>query len=162
MTTAKATDNKKTTDVVPMIPEYRNSDLQSIGSFDDALALIREQFGDEGVVAADQVIGNGFAILDNKDHLVGVPFAMVKWHFYEGRYANKVVAVLLVTSDGRKFLMNDGSTGICKQLEEYSDDTGRFGGMVARKGLVRSDYEITDDKGDETSASTYYIDLAAV
>lgn len=162
MSNAKETTTNKGAEITPVVPEYRNSDLQAIASFEDALALIREQFGDEGVVAADQVIGNGFAILDNKDHLIGVPFAMVKWHFYEGKYDNSVAAVLLVTSDGRKYLMNDGSTGVCKQLREYSDETGRFGGLVARKGLTRSDYEYTDSEGKTTDAQTYYIDLAAV
>lgn len=153
----------KSEEVVTALPTYRNSDLQAVTTFEDALALMRETYGDTGVITADEVIGNGFAMLKTKDVLIGVPFALVKWQFYPGRYANNFVSAMVVTKDGKKYLLIDGGTGICAQLQEVTDNTGRQGGMVARNGLTRSDYTYTDSETqEETPAHTFYIDTSAV
>lgn len=144
------------------VPQYRDSDLQQINTFDDALALIQEQFGQGGVISADEVLGNGFALLTNKDHLVGVPFILMKWQFNQGKYQDDFCTALVVTSQNGKYIVNDGGSGLCKQLREYTNTTGRQGGMVARKGLTRSDYTYEDEKGNDVPASTYYIDTSAV
>lgn len=164
-----ATETAETTDVDKfantgngIVPVYRNDDLQGIETFEDALALMREQYGDTGVITADEVIGNGFALLSNKDHLIGVPFALVKWQFYPGKFANNFVTIMVVTSEGKKYLVNDGSKGLCAQLEALTETNGRQGGMVARKGLTRSDYTYVDEQGKENPASTYYLDTSAL
>lgn len=167
---AKADETEK---AVVAIPEYRNSDLQAVTTFEDALALMRETYGDDGVITADEVIGNGFAMLANKDNLIGVPFAVIKWQFYPGKFADNFVTAMVVTADNRKFLINDGGTGICSQLQDVTTGTGRQGGMVARHGLTRSEYEFcedhrssrcNEDDGQEHTmrpAVTYYIDTSA-
>lgn len=167
MATAKATTSNSgpeepSKEVTVTVPEYRNTDLQELGTFEDALNLMREVYGDQGVITADEVIGNGFGLLKNKDLLVGVPFALIKWQFYPGKFADNFVTILAVTGDNRKYLVNDGSQGLCKQLAEVTATSGRQGGMVARNGLTRSDYTYTDtETGDERPASTYYLDTSA-
>lgn len=148
--------------IATAIPQYRDSDLQQITSFDDAIALITEQYGQGGIISADEVLGAGFALLQNKDHLVGVPFVIMKWQFHPGKFATDFCTALVVTVNNQKYIVNDGSTGFAKQLREYTEVSGRQGGMVARKGLTRSDYTYTDDKGEDRPASTYYIDTSAL
>jgi hypothetical protein len=162
--TKTETTEETSTAVVVKTPNYRNSDLQSIRTFEDTIALMREEYGDGGVLTVDEVIGNGFGLLQNKDHLVGVPFALLKWQFYPGKFQDQFVTVMVVTQDGKKYLVNDGSTGLCKQLWEVTATTGRSGGVVARKGLTRSDYKWIDeaDGGKEKDAHTFYLDTSAL
>lgn len=166
MTVPKQAEEKKTnkteTAVAVKVPEYRNSDLLEITTFEDTLRLMQETYGDGGIVSVDEVIGNGFGLLENKDHLVGVPFALLKWQFYPGKFAQEFVTIMVVTQDGKKYLVNDGSQGLCKQLYELTQSMGRHGGMVARKGLTRSDYEYTDENGKSHDACTYYLDTSAM
>jgi hypothetical protein len=159
--TKNSSGDETSKEVVTTVPEYRNSDLQGISTFDDALALLRETYGNTGIIAADEVIGSGFGLLTNKDLLVGVPFVILKWQFYPGKFTSEFSTCMVVTTDGRKYLVNDGGTGICKQLTELTAETGRQGGLVARKGLSRSDYTYTDERGEESPATTYYIDTSA-
>lgn len=156
----ETTDESKA--VAVAVPQYRDSDLQQIQTFDDALALITEQYGQGGVISAADVLGNGFALLQNKDHLVGVPFLFMKWQFHPGKYQSDFLTALVVTVNNQKYIMNDGGTGIAKQLREYTEVSGRQGGMVAPKGLTRSDYTYTDQDGEERPASTFYIDTSAL
>lgn len=164
MTNAKATSDvaKNDDNTAVAVPQFRDSDLQQINTFDDALALIQEQYGQGGVISADEVLGNGFALLTNKDHLVGVPFVFMKWQFNQGKYQDDFCTALVVTVNNQKYIVNDGGSGICRQLKEFTEVSGRQGGMAARKGLTRSDYTFEDENGKETPASTYYIDTSAV
>lgn len=159
---SEAATTSEETAVAVAIPQYRDSDLQQISSFDDALALIQEQYGQGGVISASDVLGNGFALLSNKDHLVGVPFLIMKWQFNPGKYAEDFCTALVVTVNNQKYIVNDGGQGLCKQLREYTAQSGRQGGMVVQKGLTRSDYTYTDSDGEERPASTYYIDTSAM
>lgn len=154
--------------IVPAQRRWTDADLRAIESFDDALAMMAEIYGDEGIDVADQVLGNGFTILrgNDKDRLVGVMTAFLQWKFREGNYSEEYVSVLAVTKSGEKYIFNV-SGGICEQLMAYTESTGRAGGLIARKGLTRSDYENpaiaegTWKEGEWRSASTYYIDQTA-
>jgi hypothetical protein len=134
--------------------------LAELSSFDDALKLARELYGDAAVVAAADVIGDGFKLLDNKDQLIEVPFLAISWDFHQGTHG-EFVSVKVMTKDGQKFVLNDGSTGIRDQLMSYTANSGNYGGLFCMKGLRRSDYTYKDEKGNESQASTYYLDTSA-
>lgn len=141
---------------------------REISSFEDALRLAQEQYGE--VEAASSAIGDGFALLttDQKVQLIGVPCVFLSWSFAASEVGERgeFVTVRVVTEDGRKVVVNDGSTGIYQQLKDYTTETnGRDGGLIVRRGLRKSDYTYTvtegKDKGKEKAATTYYIDTAA-
>jgi hypothetical protein len=142
---------------------WTEDQLREIASFDDALALTAEAHG--SIEIASEVLGDGFAVIDNKDVLIGVPFIAMGWQFYDG-IGGQFAAIRVVTKDNKKYIVNDGSTGIRAQLERYQQRTGRCGGMYVGKGLRKSTYEVQlpDKNGDlrASMATTYYLDTAAV
>lgn len=153
--------------VVLQGPKYDDETLLNIDSFDAAVALVQAEFGGE-LVAAEETLGNGFVILngDSKNVLCGVPLVFMGWNFNMGDNGEFVSAQVVARMPGGgmlKAIVNDGSTGIYKQLSEFtSRNNGRMGGMTARGGLTRSDYTYVDDKTGETKpATTYYINTSA-
>jgi hypothetical protein len=143
-------------------PEFGEEALRNVETFDDAIALAMQEVGD--IASADNALGDGFALLDNKDTLIGKPLLFLSWSFNNGDFGPFVSAhvVARVDSGGaNKVIINDGSTGIYAQLEAYTKRTGKQGGLLSRKGLRRSDYMYTDEKGQERPASTHYIDTSA-
>jgi hypothetical protein len=167
--------NKQTGEIVQTSERLDDDTLRGIGSFDDALRVMQES-GD--VVVADAELGNGFSIADDavKDRLIKVPLAILSWDFHQGEYGNPedgsdmFVSAVVVTQAGEKYIVNDGSTGIRKQLQEYSKRTGRKSNMVVRNGLRKSEYRIHKEThipvargydGPTEPASTYYLDTSA-
>lgn len=140
--------------------EFAVEDLAAIGSFSDALKLVADKLGEENVDIASQEIGDGFKLLDNKDQLCGVAFIAVTWGFHMGDHG-EFVAMKVVTKDGLKYIINDGSSGIYEQLIGYSKKKNKQGGLLCEKGLRRSDYKYTDESGEEKPATTYYLDTSA-
>lgn len=157
---------------------FEEGDLRNIDSFEAALQLAAGVHGD--LADASKEIGDGFALLDEagKRRLVGVPLIFMEWSFYDGDYGSKFVAARVVARnpDGgvSKYIINDGSTGICDMLAKYQKETGRFGGLVARMGLRASEYTYCAECGsvvnpdidaehrrDHKAATTYYIDTSA-
>lgn len=139
--------------------------LSEVVSFDDALRLMEETYGEGAVALASDALGDGFSLLEEKDQLIGVPCAFISWRESLGDFG-PFVAARVVTQDNRKVVIIDGGSGIYAQLSEFSQKFGRDGGLVARKGLRRSDYTYTDTdkKSGETverPATTYYIDTSA-
>lgn len=153
-----------TQDVSTRGPRYSDDELLGIDSFDAALELAQRELG--GIAAADQEIGNGFSILDNdrKDILVGAPMLLLSWNFNIGDFGPFVSAMVVAKVGGQtlKYVLNDGSSGIFRQLDEYSNRTGRMGGLIVRKGLRVSEYEYEDPQsGEKRPAKTYYLDTSA-
>lgn len=150
--------------------EYQISlgQFKEITSFDDALALAKEVYGDESVVLASDAIGDGFALLDKdqKGTLVGTPMIFLKWALSEGDYVDQetgekgeFAVVRAVTKDNKKIVFLDGGTGIVQQLKMFeADNFGRQGGLVAQKGLRVSEY----DHPQYGKSKTYYIDTSAI
>lgn len=140
---------------------------RAINSFEEALELAKEQYGD--IQAASSAIGDGFALLttDQKQQLVGVACLFLSWSFSASEVGERgeFVTARVVTSDGRKVVVNDGSSGVYQQLKDYTTESGRDGGLIVARGLRRSDYTytVTDgkDAGKEKPATTYYLDTAA-
>lgn len=150
--------------VATTTPVVSDDALAEIQSFDDALALINETFGG-AVVEADKTLGTGFAVLDDKNKLIDVPFVAVKIdeHTSEISAEGKFVSLHVVTQDGRKLIVNDGSTGIYAQVQALWERKPELRGLplMVRHGLRRSDYTYTDTDGKQKPATTYYLDTSA-
>ena len=144
--------------------------LRGIGSFSDALALANSS--GEVIDASD--FGTGFDVV-KADTLDGVPFVVLAWQFNAGEFG-PFVSMTLVTEDGRKCIVNDGSTGVCEQVlgitrAKYGDAVVGdrdatppvpavvYGPMVVRKGFRVSRFKYTDDDGKSHPASVTYLNL---
>lgn len=152
--------NRKSQEIEKSHPTIAPEALAEVTSFADAVALAQQVYGQENVVVASDVLGDGFKMLDNKSQLLGVGFFAVSWNFSMGDHG-EFVAVKLVTEDDRKLVITDGSTGVYAQLAAYSKNTGRYGGLFVRKGLRVSEYTYEDEKGNEKDARTFYLDVSA-
>lgn len=147
-------------------PQWDDDTLLGIDSFDAAVALVQAEFGGE-LVSAEETLGNGFTILNGeaKNILVGVPCVFMGWNFNAGDKGEFVSAQIVARMPGGgmlKAIVNDGSTGIFKQLKAFTGRTGKLGGLSARGGLTRSDYKYMDETtGEERPATTYYINTTA-
>lgn len=133
--------------------------LASVDGFESALAALdaaglRYQGMDE--------FGTGFVLAD-KSALVGVPFVIMEWRFNAGDFDGGFVSAACVTQDGRKVIINDGSTGIRDQLLMVTTQRVAQGneapqnGLVVYGGLTVSNYTYTDEKGKQIPATTYYL-----
>jgi hypothetical protein len=148
-------------------------ELRVISDFRSAMEAVENATGVPVEDASDY--GTGFDVLstDAKGTLCGVPFVIVEWRFNEGD-AGEFVSVSLVTEDGRKLVLNDGSTGIYQQLKEITGERLARGitaqtGLAVRKGLRVNEYEYSPTLGravkrgesapDKAKAKTYYLAL---
>lgn len=142
---------------------FTDDQLRSIQSWDDVNAL----FAEAGVTVTDvsEVLGTGFSLFntEDKDKLCGVPMMILDWRFNNGDMGTFVsLTVAYKTSDGGmgKVIVNDGSTGICAQIEDLAN-RGITAPVMVPNGLVRSDYdyEDTDKNGKKVMrpATTYYL-----
>ena len=136
---------------------YDVTELRGISSFEDALALVQERMGE--TVHAEKELGTGFKVLNgsDKDRLLGVSFIILSMDFNVGDQG-PFVSFLCVTENGGKFIVNDGSTGIYKTLDEYSLRGGKPGGLLVNGGLRKSEYD-KEIEGKMTKAVTYYLNV---
>lgn len=126
--------------------------------------------------SADE-LGTGFRTIKDKHQLIGQPFIIVNYRFFEGD-KGRFTAAFLVTDDGRKLMLTDGSTGIRDQLERWTMlNEGRMRAMACQKGLRVSGYPFCDNcrqpaparatecptcgNQDLSRAETFYIDESA-
>lgn len=162
MTERELAKANKTDEVAIPRTDFDDDALLAIESFDDALGLLAEQ--GETIVHADEVIGNGFAILKDKSRLVGVELLFLGWNFNDGENGKFVSAYAIAKMEGAKhplkYIINDGSTGLCAQLQAYTNKTGKTTGLHCKNGLTRSDYTVEID-GETRQASTFYLDTSA-
>ena len=160
---------------------FNEDALRNLTSFDEAIALTTAVLG-EPVTDASQELGDGFALLDSdhKGRLANVPLLLMDWNFYDGDFGRKFVAVHIVARnpDGgiSKYILNDGSTGICDTLAKYTMRTGKTGGLRVNNGLRESVYTYCEQcqsadkcalpethkaQGKHKRAVTYYLDTSA-
>lgn len=157
----KKTQETNTVAADALVRAISKDQFAGIGSFDDALALALDIYGE--LVTSDQ-LGDGFKLLDNKDLLVGVPFIVLDTSIVESDKFSRngeaatFVTMRVVTDRGDKYVVVDGGTGICEQVKEWRTKFNKRGGLVCRRGLSKSEYDYTDDKGNTSLAATYYID----
>ena len=136
-----------------MSDPFTREQYSGIDSFQQALDAAAVAFG--GVVAAhdDPLLGTGFKIAteDDKKRLIGVRMLLLDWRFNAGEYGDDFVSIHAVADavNGKtsKWILNDGGTGICRDLREYSGKTNRFGGLYLEKGLRVSEYPTDADTG---------------
>lgn len=165
--------------IVPV--HFNREQLGAIDSFDAAIALATAEFGD--IVLADAEVGDGFKVATDSDKrttLSGSPLLLLDWSFRESETGEWVLIHAVQRSDDggvTKWVITDGSTGLCRELKEYEEKTGREGGMLVRNGLRVSDYYIDPETGTGLTkgqvreymiakkkmveASTVYLDTSA-
>jgi hypothetical protein len=163
------------------LDRFTDSTLRNVSSFEDAMALASEVYGD--VKDITQELGNGFTLLsrEDKNRLVKKPFVVLHFGLTEGDFGT-FASVAVVTKDNKKFIFNDGSTGVRDQLVDLAQTHKRFGGFMVPNGLAESEYDtckgpdgnscgrarskavdVCQHCGDTSekrgSATTYYFDL---
>lgn len=156
-----------------------DAEMREIASYEDALALAEAVHGD--VLDIAEELGTGFVLLKDKGKLEGQEFVLLQWRFAAGDFSKGFVSAALVTKTGDKYIITDGSTGICDQLLTLSQEHKRFGGIKVPLGLRASRYSTcfecgrpmsTDEvvcsnekcgyEGDKRGqGETYYLDLSA-
>ncbi len=148
-------------------PLFSDTSLRDVKTYGDALSLLQEV---NVTLISTKDLGIGFDILKNKDQLIDVPFVILDSVLNKGENGF-FVSLYVVTEKGDKLIMNDGSTGIRKQVVEFYqllnnvtlDPASAVGthllqGVQVPSGLTRSDYTYTDEKtGEAKSATTYYL-----
>lgn len=153
----KETKSTPSADIVQSSVFSENS-LRTIESFDDALALATAAHG--SVVDAANEMGDGFSLITDLKPFVGVPVVLLEWTFRDGDFGTYVSIRFVARTQGGgvvKGIYNDGSTGIMAQLQKYSEETRRSGGLATRNGFRVSEYTYDDGKGNTRPASTWYI-----
>lgn len=138
---------------------------------------IARYFADKGVNVSDNEIDGikSLSIVDNKDSLIDVSFLILSWKFNPGDYGNEFVSAEIMLRDGSRFVLNDGGTGIAKQLRDLSDyrtEHGHptpFAGRMISGGLRKSSFWFHAASGQTATkrpegegwapASTYYLDF---
>jgi hypothetical protein len=124
-------------------------------SFDELM----KQLEAEGELVDSSQLGEGYHLLQGKAEkkkLVGVPFVVLDWQKNPGKfggfYSLKIRTGVPVVFNGEgytKFIVNDGSTGIRQQMDDFTAN-GFTGAIRCRKGLrVSEDYEVTEIYKDE-------------
>lgn len=151
-----AVDASTSTTVEP-IDGFDESTLRDLTSMSDVLALTKDR-----IPNIAEVLGNGFEILDNKMRLVDVEFVIVRYGEHKSDKGSKgtFATIHVITSNGNKYVVNDGSTGIQEQLKEIKEEHGRVAPLYVPRGLRVSEYDYTDEKGNTSKAQTFYLNTA--
>ena len=113
---------------------------------------------------------NVYALLSDKNKLVGKKFLAVQWTFHQStEYVDsEFVSVYVITADSvdgeHRFIFNDGSTGVCAQLRQLTEKrladkhTSPYGGALIKSGLKLSEYDRVDEAGKTIGkGKTYYL-----
>lgn len=133
-------EKKVGADLTALTADFDDALLRGITSFEDAVKLAADVWG--GITTAGEHIGNGFSVVpkDQKSRLIGVGFVILAMKFHEGDHG-EYVSMLLVTANGDRLILNDGSTGIYYQARDLVDVTGKSGGFSVSDGLRLSEYD---------------------
>lgn len=158
---------------------FDRDDYANISSMSDAFGLAKAEFGNVILAHEDKNLGTGFRVADEDDkyRLMKVPLFLLDWRFNSGDFAEDYVSIHAIQEmeDGSltKWIINDGGTGICKDLREYTNKTGRKGGVMLRRGLRVSEYDTIldgpdagkpaprDYVGKTGKGKTFYLDFSA-
>lgn len=142
-------------------------DYRNITSFDDAMRLVEDKFGGE-IYSAD-MLGDGFTLVegnDDKVQFIGSPMLILSATLHDSKTMKnddgspKQFAVLrIVTKDGRKAIVTDGSTGIMEQVKAMRVHVPASEGkpIYVPKGFRVSEY-VHPQHG---AAKTFYLDTSA-
>lgn len=144
---------------------------------DLSLAEIEAELGGFLQPITDVIGSDGWGVVvsdKHKDMFVGQPFILMFATFYESDkfgIDGEFVSCAIVTRNDERFILNDGSTGICQQLRAHFATAERGVTQqvyaVCPKGLRKSEYvktlSILNDKtgkmeDKDVDAVTYYLD----
>lgn len=161
---------------------FTDNDLSDIESWDQVLAMATAVAEGDTIPNAADVLGTGFRIADEDDkiRLQGVPLVLLQWFINDGDFGPFVSINAVQRHDNgsiTKWVINDGSTGICQQLTAYEAKTGSNGPLAVPKGLRASNYYIDGESGQPLTkaevaeyisagrkpvpAHTFYLDTSA-
>jgi hypothetical protein len=132
--------------------KVRNEDvLRDITSFDQAYALAAESYG--GVVDASELLGTGFEVLNSEDksRLLNVPLIVLDSRIHDGEQG-EFCSLVVVTEQGARYIVNDGSKGIYLQVLRLREKTEKEGGWLVRHGLRQSEYATCKNCGQPRQA----------
>lgn len=153
------TQNAAGNGVSKTTPVFTTDQLAEVKSFDDMMQLLSDT-GIETTEITD--FGDGFAVAESKRSLVNVPFVIMDYKFSAKGDFGEFAILRLMTKDGRKLILTDGSTGICEQTRDLAR-RGVIGGILCPKGLTVSEYDYKgfDSKGNPTvtPAETFYLGM---
>jgi hypothetical protein len=129
------------TDILSIARPIDNDQLRTVTDFNSAMELL-ENMG-VPLVDSSEELGTGFKKTDNKKQFVGVPLVVLFWTFHDGDFGeDPFVAIHLVTRDGGKYILTDGSTGIRDELRKWTENNnGRTFGMICETGFSESEYK---------------------
>lgn len=141
--------------------------LRAVRSFEELSNLIGSDAANVTNIA--DVLGDGFSLLNKKERLVDEPFVVLGLRFnLKIDHPNQIgdfVSVYVMTRDEKKYIFNDGSTGIYAQADELSDLIAKGQAqlpLMVRGGLRVSRYEYEDQTTGETKpAETFYFNTDA-
>ena len=148
--------SESTTENLPARQTFSPDELRAIDSWQDAQRLLLES----GVELRDASteIGDGFVMLDDKSELVNKPMLILAWIFAPGDFGENYCIMRVVTGDGSKYVVTDGSTGLAAQIREYEARTGATGGLLVQRGLRKSEYD-TEINGEMVHGTTFYLNV---
>jgi hypothetical protein len=150
---------------------FSDAELSGITTFEDAAQLLASK---NVPVESSEDYGTGFHVLPDKAALISKPFLILSWRFNEGDFGDRgFVSAELITEDNKKYVLNDGSTGVLTQLQEVTRARVERGvenpnaGLIVRQGLTRTQYWYNEVSGETSGkaregkgwvpASTYYL-----
>lgn len=163
----------KTTD--ELVPEVIPESLE--GYFTQSRAELDVPVDFESAIAASGLtqeqlayVGSIYEVLKNKSELINNPFFIRAYRFMSGDMGTFVIVYGVRKSDNKNFIITDGSTGVCRQLQSLYEQRIKAGhptpfeNVLIPNGLRESTYFIDEDgqplpKGvtGKRTGVTYYI-----
>lgn len=144
---------------IELAAKVRDEDvLRDIATFDQAYALAAESYG--GVVDASELLGTGFEVLNSEDksRLLNVPLIVLDSRIHEGEQG-EFCSLVVVTEQGARYIVNDGSKGIYAQVIRLRQKTEKDGGWLIRHGLRQSEYATCKECGKPRTAKETECDV---
>jgi hypothetical protein len=130
--------------------------ISALNTFED----VQNFFESQGfTISSGEEISDGFERLENKDVLIGQTLVLIDWNrFWSEQYQQHAFTMRILTAQGAKYRIADGSTGIAKQLMEITEaranDPTKFpnGGLLVKDGLRKSEYWVSKQDNRALSA----------
>ena len=176
-------DGSAVAEAIPSLARPDNDTLRELRTVDDVQAYLESQ--GVGIIDAIDNLGTGWirpegqeANENIKRALVETPCTLLMWILSPGDYfrngeRTNFATLFVITDKGERYIVTDGSTGLSKELEEFTQRTGITQGLRLRRGLRKSDYKLDakalsegqavvvsrDFEGPTADATTFYLNV---